>query len=114
MSGLRKLVLTISPFFSLLLPSKIYAQSTGLGFSNELSATRLVSTILSIAVGAAGGVAFLLLAYGGFRLVTSQGDPKALQDARTIITSALSGLLFIVFSVFILRLIGITILGLPL
>ena len=73
----------------------------------------LVNQILQIAIGMAGGVAFLLLVYGGFRMVLSQGNPEALQGAREVITGALTGLLIIIFAVFLLRLIGINILGLP-
>lgn len=75
--------------------------------------TALVNTLLPIAIGAGGGIAFLLIVYGGFRLATSQGDPKAVQDAREIITGAIVGLMIIILSVFILRLVGIDILGLP-
>ncbi len=74
---------------------------------------QLVNTLLTIAIGIAGGIAFLLIVYGGFRLAFSQGDPKAVQEARDIITSAIVGLLLIVFSVFLLNLIGVDILGLP-
>jgi hypothetical protein len=100
-------------FFLFSSPSLAACDLTGLGFCNDLGVSEAVSRVLSIAIGVAGGVAFLLLIYGGFRLISSQGDPKALQDARGIITSAISGLLFIIFSVFILKLIGVSILGLP-
>lgn len=73
----------------------------------------IASAFVSIAIGIAGGLAFLLMVYGGFRMIFSNGDPKAIQDAREIITSAIIGLIVIVFSVVLLRLIGISILGLP-
>ncbi|HSX58453.1 MAG TPA: pilin [Candidatus Saccharimonadales bacterium] len=85
---------------------------TGIG-NISTDPEKLVTTLLTIALGIAGGVAFLLIVYGGFRLVFSQGDPKAVQEARDIITSAVVGLLIIIFSVFILNLIGVDILGLP-
>ena len=75
---------------------------------------KLVNTILTIAIGIGGGIAFLMIVFGGFRLVFSQGDPKAVQEARETITSAIIGLILIVFSVFLLNLIGVDILGLPL
>ena len=73
----------------------------------------LVNNILSFAIGIAGGVAFLLLIYGGFKFMFSFGNPENIQQGREIITSAIIGLLVVVFSVFLLRLIGISILGLP-
>ena len=85
-----------------------------IGISSCPKLSEFVNRILSIALGSFGGIAFLLLIYGGLRLVASQGDPKALQEARTIITAAITGLLFAIFAVFILRLLGIGILGLPL
>lgn len=86
--------------------------STGFGIVST-DPKQLVNTVLTIAIGIAGGVAFLLIVYGGFRLAFSQGDPKAVQEAREIITSAIVGLLLVIFSVFLLNLIGIDILGLP-
>ena len=86
---------------------------TGLG-TVETDPKALVNAILRIALGVAGGVAFLMIVYGGFKLAFSKGDPEAVQEGREKITSAIIGLLIIIFSVFLLRLIGIDILGLPL
>ena len=69
--------------------------------------------ILGIAVGLAGGIAFIFLIAGGFKIIGSRGDPDALQSGKEIITSALAGLIFIIFSVLILKVIGIDILKLP-
>jgi len=68
---------------------------------------------VSIATGIAGGLAFLLMVFGAYRLIFSGGDPEAVQQGRQVITAAIIGLVIIIFAVFILRLIGITILGLP-
>ena len=86
---------------------------TGLGICVDSDPASLVNAVLQIAIGVAGGVAFLMLAYGGFRMIFSQGSPDAIQDAREIITGAIIGLLVVIFSVFFLRLIGINVLGLP-
>lgn len=74
---------------------------------------RLISDILAIAVGIAGGIAFILMVVGGIRMLVSGGDPEALAAGRDMLTSAIAGLLFIIFSVVILRIIGINILKLP-
>ncbi len=100
----------------LLSPTTVFAGDTvdtGLGKING-DPTNLVNDILRIALGAAGGIAFLLIIYGGFKLTFSRGDPQAVQDGREVITSAIIGLIIVIFSVFLLRLIGIDILGLPL
>ncbi len=66
----------------------------------------LVNDILKIGVNAAGGIAFLLMLYGGFLFLTSGGDENKLHEATEVITSAIAGLLVIIFSVFLLQLIG--------
>jgi hypothetical protein len=71
------------------------------------------SDFVSLATGIAGGVAFLLMVFGAYRLMFSAGNPEAIQQGRQVITAAVIGLVVIIFAVFILRLIGITILGLP-
>jgi hypothetical protein len=68
---------------------------------------------LKIAIGIAGGVAFLLIVLGAFKILTSSGDPKALQDGKDQITSAIAGLFIIIFSVLILEFLGFRVLQLP-
>lgn len=72
-----------------------------------------VITLLNFAIGMAGGVAFLLMIFGSYRLIFAGGNPESIQQGREVITSAIIGLIIIVFSVFILRFLGITILGMP-
>lgn len=64
-------------------------------------------------LGIAGGIAFLLILFGGFTILTSTGNPEQVAKGKELITSALAGLLLIIFSVFILRLIGVEILKIP-
>ena len=73
----------------------------------------LVFWFLTFAIKIAGGMALLLLAYGGIKFITSKGDPKALDEAKSTITSALSGLFLIIFSVLFLKIIGYDILRIP-
>lgn len=72
-----------------------------------------VAWILARAVGVGGGIAFLLMLWGGFQIITSSGDPQKLNDGKDILVSAVAGLLFIIFSLFLLRIVGVDILGLP-
>jgi hypothetical protein len=73
----------------------------------------IVTTIIKIGLGLSGGFALLLIISAGFQLSISQGDPKKAGEAREHITSAVMGLLFIIFSVVILQFIGISILRIP-
>ena len=72
-----------------------------------------ITSILKIAMGLAGGIAFLMIIYGGLVIMMSSGNPEKLNGGKEIITSAISGLLLIVFSVVILKIIGVDIFKIP-
>ncbi|GEM_PF-1315533 len=72
-----------------------------------------VGRIFGIILGLAGGVALLLIIYSGYRMATEGSNPESLQGARETLTSAIVGLLFIIFSFVILEVIGVDILRLP-
>lgn len=72
-----------------------------------------VTILFQGALGIAGGIAFLLILLGGLKILTSAGNPEGLAEGREIITSAIVGLLLIIFSVFVLRFIGVDILAIP-
>ncbi len=69
--------------------------------------------VLKTGVGIAGGIAFLYFLYGVFIILTSTGNAEKLEEAKQIITSALAGLILIIFSIFLLKTIGVDILKLP-
>ncbi len=79
---------------------------------NNDNGTSLMAFILRWAVGIGGGIAFLLIIYGGFMVMSSGGNPERLKAGQELLTSAISGLILLIFSVFILKFIGIDILGL--
>lgn len=72
-----------------------------------------IKSFLQLGTGLGGGVAFLLMLYSGFQRITSTGNPEKLHEAKELMTAAISGLLLIIFSIFLLRLIGVDILQLP-
>ncbi len=59
-----------------------------------------------------GGIALFLIAVAGFMFATSSGDPKKLENSKALFFSSIGGLLMIVLSVFLLRFVGVNILGL--
>lgn len=73
----------------------------------------LVQTIFRILLGLSGGVAMLLIIAAGYEMMTSQGNPEKVKGARERLTSAIVGLLFIIFSLAILQIIGVEILQIP-
>lgn len=50
----------------------------------------------------AGIILFILLLVGGFKYITSGGDPKAVEGAQKTITSALTGLFVVLIAYLIL------------
>ena len=64
-----------------------------------------------LAIGS--GFAFLAFVYGGFVVLTAGGDPLKVTSGKNIIMGAIFGLLLIIFSVFLLRLIGFEIIKIP-
>ena len=74
--------------------------------------TNFSATILRWAVGVGSGIAFALMLYAGFMTMTASGNPERIKAGQELMTSAIAGLILLVFSVFILKFIGIDILGL--
>lgn len=70
-------------------------------------------TILSIGIGLAGGIALIIMVIGSIRVLTSAGDPKNVAAGREMIIAAVAGLLFLIFSVMILRFVGVRIIDFP-
>lgn len=73
----------------------------------------ITASIIKVGLSVAGGVSLLMILAASFMLTTSQGEPKAATEAKDLLTSAIVGLLFIIFSVTILQFIGVKILQLP-
>ena len=87
--------------------------NTALGCIPVNDTQALVTWFFRNFMGIAGGIALLLMIYGAFQIITSGGDPEKVSNGKSFITSAISGLLFMIFSLFLLRFIGVDILGLP-
>ena len=82
-------------------------------FSTDPSAAPFTQSILSIVFGIAGGISFLAVIYGRGLVLTSSGDPQQLQHGKEVIFSSILGVLLIVFYIFLLKVVGVDILGLP-
>ena len=75
--------------------------------------TDFLTKIMGLGIGIAGGIAFLLILFGGLQIMTSAGNPEQLNAGRELVSSAVTGLLLIIFSVFLLQFIGVSIIGIP-
>lgn len=74
---------------------------------------QLMAWLLERAINIAGGVAFLLIIFGTSKIITSSGNPEGLNEGKEIIFAALAGLLFIVLSMVLLKIIAGDILQIP-
>lgn len=84
-------------------------------FTSQALATPrgIIGKIMQIGLSLAGGIALLMILVAAFTYATSQGEPKRTGEAKEMMTSAIIGLIFIIFSVTILQFIGVEILHLP-
>jgi hypothetical protein len=87
--------------------------NTGLGFAISTDVASFTRSLVGIVLSIAGGIAILLIIISGYRLMVSQGNPENIKNAREQLTAAIVGLLFVIFSLVILQVIGVNILGLP-
>lgn len=87
---------------------------TGLpGLTLGTSAPEIGKGLLGLLITVGGAVAFILIIITGYRLMTSGGDPEKIKAAREQLTSAIVGLLFIIFSISILSFLGFEVLRIP-
>lgn len=86
--------------------------STGFG-KISTSVPAAIATIFGIFLSFAGGAALIIIVVSGYRIMTSGGEAEKLKGAREALTSAIIGLLFVIFSVTILKVIGVDILHIP-
>lgn len=67
----------------------------------------LAKNILSVALRLIGIVAFVMLLIGGIKILTSGGNPEAMEAGKKTLTMAIAGLFIAVFSWFILNILGV-------
>lgn len=72
-----------------------------------------IQFIFSLGIGFAGVVALLCIIYSAVMMQASGGNPERIKKTQENLTSCIIGLILIIFSVFILKLIGIDILKIP-
>lgn len=87
--------------------------NTALGCIDVSSFGGLAEFFLRWSFGVAGGISLLLIFYGGFSVMIAGPDPKKAQAGKETITAAIGGLIFLLFSIFLLRLIGVQIFQIP-
>lgn len=86
---------------------------TALGCIPINNLNEFVGWLLKNLIFIASGIAFILMVFGAIQILTSSGNPDKVKAGGELITSAVSGLLLIILSLFLLRLIGVDILHIP-
>ncbi len=71
----------------------------------------LAQFFLAWGLGIAGGISTIMIVIASYIISTASGDPKKAQAGKELLTSAVSGLILLVFSAFILKIIGVDLLG---
>lgn len=75
--------------------------------------SQLIPKLLTFSIGIAGGIALIIMFIGAFIVMTGGNNPEKVQKGKEIITSAIIGLLFIIFSAAILQIIAGDIIQIP-
>ncbi len=72
----------------------------------------MVQGILKFTSFAGGGIALILMILAALQMITAEGNPESIKTAQERFYSAIIGLLLIIFSVLLMQVIGVDILGL--
>lgn len=86
---------------------------TGLGCIPTDFQNFITHFVMKIGIGFAGVIALLCIIYSAIMIQTSAGNAEKVKKAQQNMTSCILGLILIIFSIFILRLIGVDILRIP-
>lgn len=93
-------------------PGKVAGVYTAVGCI-QTEEKGFIRQMIQLLLSVSGLIALLSILAGAFMLSTSQGDSNQVKKAKELITAAVSGLLFIIFSTIILDFIGVQILRIP-
>jgi formate hydrogenlyase subunit 3/multisubunit Na+/H+ antiporter MnhD subunit len=113
---MKKLVI-FSLFIALLLPVVVsaadpinlnlnYPSLGGFDINEDQQLEQIVVWVYTLIVTISGFAAFLMITWGGIKWMTSSGDPSKTSDAQDKIKKALLGLLLVLASFLILRVIN--------
>ncbi|MBI2598718.1 hypothetical protein HYW40_00650 [Candidatus Curtissbacteria bacterium] len=81
----------------------VYAQSSQPAKIGDV--VGVLQNIISLLAPAAAIAFFVMLLFGGYKFITSGGDPKAVGSARATLTYAIIGIILVVAAWLILQLI---------
>lgn len=74
---------------------------------------QFIGRIFAVILSASGAIALILMMRAGYKILMSKGKPETIQEGRDQLTSAIVGLMFVIFAFVFLELIGVDILRIP-
>ncbi len=92
---------------------KCLSIDTGLGITLGTDAASFIKSLFGVLLSLSGGIALILIILSGYKIILARGNPEKMQGAKESLTAAIVGLLFIIFSLVILQVIGVDILKIP-
>lgn len=92
---------------------KCAAVSTGLGINIGTDPPGFIKSIFGLILSLSGGIAVFLIMRAGFKILMSKGNQEELNEGREQLAAAIVGLLFIIFSLVILQVVGVDLLHIP-
>ena len=95
--------LTLPPFLNIPIPTDSSVNAPFNINSSSLKLGEIISGLLPYLFTGAGLLLLLYLIFGGLQLMTSRGDPKAVESAKGKITGALIGFLIVFASYWIVQ-----------
>lgn len=85
----------------------VYAKALGEGSPAQIyQLDSLFSGVISVAIGFAALVFFLLIIVGGFKFITSGGSPEKAEGAKNTLTWAVYGIVLVSIAFLIIQLIS--------
>lgn len=86
---------------------------TSLGCFTGSVSEFIQNKVLGLGVGLAGGISTLCIIFAAFQMQTSRGNAEKIKKAQELLTNCITGVMIIIFSVLILKIIGVDILRIP-
>ena len=86
---------------------------TALGCFNGNLSDFIANNIMKTGIGIAGGISMLCIMLAAFQMQTSAGSAEKVKKAQELMTNCITGLMVIIFSILILKIIGVDILRIP-
>ena len=74
---------------------------------------QFIASVFAVLLAASGAIALLLLMRAGYKIMMSRGNPEVVKEGRDQLIAAIVGLLFLIFALVFLELIGVDILKIP-